>query len=63
MATSTISVEVDADTARAFSQASAEEKQRIQLLLALRLHELLTRPAKPLKEVMNEIGAAAQRAG
>jgi hypothetical protein len=63
MTTSTIALEVDADTARAFSQASVEERQKIQLLLALRLRELLARPARPLKEVMNEIGAKAQARG
>lgn len=63
MTTATIALEVDADTARAFSQASVEEKQKIQLLLALRLRELLARPARPLKEVMNEIGAKAQARG
>jgi hypothetical protein len=63
MATSTIPVEVDLETANAFAQASVAEKQKIQLLLALRLRELLTRPARPLKEVMEEIGARAQARG
>jgi hypothetical protein len=63
MTISTIALEVDPDTARAFSAASAEEKQKIHLLLALRLRELLNRPARPLKEVMDEIGAKAQARG
>ena len=63
MSTSTISLEVDADTAQAFAEASAQEKQKIQLLLALRLRELLVHPARPLTEVMNEIGAKAQARG
>jgi len=62
MATATISVEVDADTARAFSAASAEDRRKLQLLLRLRLRELTAHPARPLIEVMDEIGrqAAAQ---
>ena len=63
MATATISLEVDADTARAFSAASAEEQRKLQLLLSLRLRELTIRPARPLKEVMDEIGRHAEACG
>ena len=63
MATATISLEVDADTARAFSAASAEERRKLQLLLGLRLRELTSRPARPLKEVMDEIGRYAEAQG
>jgi len=63
MATATISLEVDADTARAFSAASAEERRKMQLLLSLRLRELTARPARPLKEVMDEIGRHAEARG
>jgi hypothetical protein len=61
--TSTISIEVDADSARAFSQASAEERRKLQLLLGLRLRELTTGPIRPLKEIMDEIGAQAAAQG
>lgn len=62
MTTATISVEVDADTARAFSAASAEDRRKLQLLLRLCLRELTAHPARPLKEVMDDVGrqAAAQ---
>ena len=62
MPTTTIPLEVDADTARAFSAASAEDRRKLQLLLGLRLRELTAGPARPLKDVMDEIGrhAAAQ---
>jgi hypothetical protein len=60
MATATISLEVDADTARAFSAASTEDRRKLQLLLSLRLRELTTRSARPLKEVMDEIGRYAE---
>jgi hypothetical protein len=63
MATATISLEVDADTARAFSAASAEERRKLQLLLGLRLRELTARPQRPLKEVMDEIGRHAEAQG
>jgi hypothetical protein len=63
MAIATISLEVDADTARAFSAASAEERRKLQLLLGLRLRELTVRPARPLKEVMDEIGRHAEASG
>jgi hypothetical protein len=63
MASTTISLEVDADTARAFTTASAEDRRKLQLLLSLRLRELTARPARPLKEVMDEIGRHAEARG
>jgi hypothetical protein len=63
MSTSTISIEVDSKTARAFAESSAEEKRKIELLLDLRLRELTSRPAKSLKEIMDEIGAKAESRG
>jgi hypothetical protein len=63
MQTATISLEVDADSARAFSAASEEERRKLQLLLNLRLRELTTRPARPLTEVMDDIGRKAEARG
>jgi hypothetical protein len=63
MPTATISLEVDADTARAFAAASAEDRRKLQLLLRLRLRELTARPARPLKEIMDEIGRYAEERG
>ena len=63
MPTSTIALEVDADTARAFSTASPEDRRKLQLLLGLRLRELTARPARPLKEVMDDIGQHAEVCG
>jgi hypothetical protein len=63
MSTSTISIEVDSETARAFALAPTEEKRKIQLLLDLRLRELTSPPSKSLKELMNEIGANAEARG
>ncbi len=63
MAPTTIALEVDADTAQAFAAASAEERRKLQLLLRLRLRELTTRPPRPLKEVMDDIGRYAEARG
>jgi len=63
MATATIPLEVDPDTARAFSEASSEDRRKLQLLLRLRLRELTARPARPLKEVMDDIGRYAEAQG
>jgi hypothetical protein len=63
MSTSSISIEVDADTAEAFGAASEEDRRKMQLLLNLRLRELVSSPPRPLKEVMDEIGAEAEARG
>jgi len=63
MATATISLEVDKETAQAFSTASPDDRKNLQLLLGLRLRELTARPARPLKEVMDEIGRSAEARG
>jgi hypothetical protein len=62
MATTTIPLEVDADTARAFSASSPEDQRKLQILLGLRLRELTMRPRRALKDIMDDIGrqAAAQ---
>lgn len=63
MTTTTIALEVDADTARVFAAASPEDRRKLQLLLRLRLRELTARPARLLKEVMDDIGQYAAARG
>ncbi len=63
MATPSITIPVDHETAKAFSQASTEEQRKLQLLLSLRLRELVSRPGKPLRALMDEIGIQAQARG
>jgi hypothetical protein len=63
MATATISIPVDPEAARAFSQASPEEQRKLALLLSLRLRELTLGPVRSLKEIMDEIGAQAAARG
>ena len=60
MATATISLEIDADTAQAYSTAPEAERRKLQLLLNLRLRELTTRPSRPLTAIMDEIGRDAE---
>jgi hypothetical protein len=64
--TETIELEVDADTARAFSATSEQDRRRLEILLYIRLRELLALPAHrvgSLKEVMDEIGRNAEARG
>ena len=63
MATTTITIEVEAEAAKAFAAASPEDQRKMQLLLSLRLQDLTTPQGKPLKAVMDEIGARAAACG
>lgn len=62
-ADTTISIPVDATTAQAYNQASTEAQRKIQLLLQLRMRELLNTPPLSLRELMDEIGAEAEAKG
>lgn len=59
----TIAVEVDSETARAFSAASEDDRRKVQLLLRLRLRELTMSSPRPLKDVMDDIGSYAEAKG
>lgn len=63
MTNPTISIAVDAATALAYSQASAAEQRKIQLLLRLRVRELCAHPQVTLTQVMDEIGSKAEARG
>lgn len=58
-----ITVPVDAETARAYHTASADDQRKIQLLLRLRLRELTELPLNSLAEIMDDIGAKAEARG
>lgn len=60
---SAITIEVDEDAAKAFESASPEERGKLRLLLGLRLKELVGRPVRPLREVMDQVGLAAEERG
>jgi hypothetical protein len=63
MANTTISIPVDDSTALAYSQASVEQQQKIQLLLRLRVRELFSPSDVSLKQIMDDIGAKAEARG
>jgi hypothetical protein len=62
METREITIRVDADAAKAYAAASPEEREKLALLLSLRLSEV-TGPSTPLEQVMREISEAAQKRG
>ena len=63
MSTTTITIQVDTEAAKAFAQASPEAQRKMQLLLNLRLQDLTTAQGKSLQTVMDEIGARAEARG
>jgi len=63
MSSAIISIEVDPDTARAFSTATAEDRAKLQLLLRLRLRDLTTRIQRPLIDIVKEVGQEAEQRG
>jgi hypothetical protein len=63
MTTSTISIEVESGAAQAFAAAASDERRKLELLLSLRLRELTGDRARPLQEIMDEIGASAEAQG
>jgi hypothetical protein len=62
METREITIRVDADDAKAYTAASPEEREKIDLLLSLRLSQV-TGPSAPLGRVMREISETAQVRG
>jgi hypothetical protein len=62
METRPITIRVDADAARAYEAATAEERRKLDALLSLKLTEA-AREARPLEEVMSEISRRARERG
>ncbi len=62
MTMTTISVRLDADTARIYTSAPPEDQKKLRLLLSLWLREYAIAPT-PLKQVMDQIGEKAQARG
>lgn len=58
-----ISIPVDATTAQAYNRASTEDQKKIQILLRLRMRELLNTSNSSLSQLMDEIGARAEARG
>jgi hypothetical protein len=63
MATVPITIQVDEGTAKAFAAAPEDQKRKIELLLRLRLQDLMGGSQRPLKTIMDEIGGQAQGRG
>lgn len=62
MDTREITIRVDAEAAKAYAAAPPEEREKIDLLLSLRLSQV-TGPSAPLEQVMREVSAAARERG
>ena len=62
MSTATITIPLDTDTARVYTEASTEVQNKLRLLLSLWLREFAMSP-RPLKAVMDEISEKAQARG
>lgn len=58
----TIAVRVDAETADAYESSSESDRRKIDLLLNLKLREVVKK-IRPLEEVMEEISRKAQERG
>jgi len=63
MQTETISLEVDANAARAYVSAPEDTRRKLELLLNLRLQELTSRSGRSLTEIMEDIGLTAEARG
>lgn len=59
----TITLPVDATTAQRYAAASPGERQKMHVLLRLRLREYVDMPPQSLQAVMDEIGANAHARG
>ena len=62
MQTEEITIRVDPDAARAYREASEQERRKLDLLLSLRLHDAL-RSNGSLQELMRDISRKAQQRG
>jgi len=63
MATETITLEVDAEAAQAFKAVSADEREKLQVLLGIWLKEYAKADGISLKATMDEISKEAQSRG
>lgn len=57
-----ITVSVDPDVAKAYRSASDSERRKLDLLINLRLRDVI-KPGKSLREIMSEISRNARRRG
>jgi hypothetical protein len=62
METEQITIQVDAEAARAFKSASAQDRRKLEALLSIRLTEVI-KTRDSLKAIMGEISQKAQERG
>ncbi|MEM6350859.1 MAG: hypothetical protein AAFR99_20800 [Cyanobacteria bacterium J06629_9] len=62
METRTIEIRVDAETADAYEASSAAERQKLDLLVNLKLREVV-KALRPLEEVIADLSRKAQERG
>jgi hypothetical protein len=62
MTTATINLELDADTASIFTEAPAEDRNKLCVLWGVLLREYQAAPM-PLRKLMDQIGAKAKARG
>ena len=58
-----ITISLDTDLAEIYRSASESERRKLDLLINIRLRNILTRPKKSLLTLMDEISQEAQRNG
>jgi hypothetical protein len=63
MNTENITLQIDPEAARIFKTATAEEREKLQVLLSIWLKDLGMTGTQSLKETMDEIGATASARG
>ena len=63
MRKASITIPVDAKTARAYDSAGPREKRKIQVLLTLWLKELTAGEGKQLRQILDEAGRKAKERG
>lgn len=62
METEQITIQVDAEAARAFKSASAQDRRKLEALLSIRLSEAI-KTRDSLKAIIGEISQKAQERG
>jgi hypothetical protein len=63
MTTATITIPVDDDTARAYAEASEQDKKKMELLVRLQLKDYISKPQRSLNEIMDDISREAAARG
>lgn len=63
MVTEPITLQIEADAARAFRSASPDEQEKLQTLMSVLLKEYAKTDSPSLKQTMDEIGERAREKG